>query len=94
MVERRALMDEITTYIKKNLRKGYTKESLRWALLNQGYSKIEVEKALKKVDIELAKKAPILQTKPEINYEVIEPEEYSTRITIGRKPLWKKLFDI
>ena len=70
-------MDEITDYIKVNLKKGYTKESLRWALINQGYSKIEVERAIKRVDRELADKAPILKTKPEItyNYEIIGEEK-------------------
>jgi len=41
-------MDELVDYIKKNLKKGYTKEALKWALINQGYSKLEVERALKK----------------------------------------------
>ena len=94
MPEKRALMDDLISYIKKNLKKGYTKESLRWALMNQGYSKIEVEKALKKVDLELAEKAPLLQTKPEINYEVVEPEEYTTKINIQHKPFWKKFLGV
>ena len=37
---------QLAEYIKKNLRKGYTKESLKWALVNQGHSKLEVEKAM------------------------------------------------
>ena len=45
-----------------------------YALINQGYSKIAIERALKKVDEELANSAPILKTKPEIKYEVIEPK--------------------
>lgn len=68
-------MEELTTYIKTNLKKGYTKESLRWALVNQGYSKIEVEKAIKRVDMELAHKAPILKTKPEIEHIIIEDDQ-------------------
>jgi len=67
MFGRKNLMSELTSYIIKNLKKGYTKESLRWALLNQGYSKIEVEKAFDRADRELAEKAPILKTKPEIS---------------------------
>ena len=43
----------LVDYIKKNLRKGYTKESLKWALVNQGHSRLEVEKALASVDQEL-----------------------------------------
>ena len=81
---------EITSYIKKNLRKGYTKESLRWALIDQGYSKFEVERALKRVDEELAAEAPILKTKPDIRHEIIEPQNLSNRLI--KKSLWKKLF--
>lgn len=70
-------MQDLVDYIKKNLKKGYTKESLKWALVSQGYSKIEVEKALNRVDEELSAQAPIINAKPEIIYEVVEPEGYS-----------------
>jgi hypothetical protein len=77
-------LQNLSDYIKKNLKKGYTKESLKWALINQGHSKIEVEKAVKLVDAELASEAPILETKPEIKVEIIpEPE---------KKSFWKRLF--
>jgi hypothetical protein len=78
---------ELINYIKKNLKKGYTKESLRWALINQDYSKLEVEKAIKRVDQELAMKAPILKTKPIIRHEIINSEENIVTI----KPIAKKL---
>ena len=68
-------MGELTDYILKNLRKGYTKESLRWALAKQGYSRIEIEKAIIRADKILAEKAPILKTKPEIKYRLVEPKE-------------------
>lgn len=74
MFKKRNLIDDLVDYFKKNLKKGYTKESLRWALINQGYSKIEVEKAIKRADQELAESAPILKTKPEIKYEIISEE--------------------
>ena len=81
---------EIMSYIKKNLKKGYTKDSLKWALMEQGYSKIEVDRAFKRVDQELAAKAPILKTKPKITYEIIEPKE--SRIKIKKQSFWKRLF--
>ena len=77
-------VQELAEYIKKNLKKGYTKESLKWALVNQGHSKIEVEKALRLVDAELASEAPILKTKPEIKIEVIPMEE--------KKSFWARIF--
>ena len=43
-------LQQLAEYLKKNLKKGYTKESLKWALVNQGHSKIEVEKAIALVD--------------------------------------------
>lgn len=75
MFKKRNLIDELVDYIMRNLKKGYTKESLRWALVNQGYSKIEVERAIKKADLELAESAPILKTKPKITYKTITDEE-------------------
>ena len=69
MIKKKPLVDELVDYLKRNLKKGYTRESLRWALINQGYSRMEVENALKKVDIELANEAPVLKTRPEIKHE-------------------------
>jgi hypothetical protein len=71
MFEKRSLTEELADYFKSNLKKGYTKESLKWALVNQGYSRMEIEKAIKKAELEMAASAPILKTKPEIKYEVI-----------------------
>ena len=92
-MEKNSLMDEIVSYLKKNLKKGYTKDSLRWALINQGYSRIEVEKAMKRLDIDLAKKAPILETKPEIKYEVVEPKE-EIAVAVKHRPFWKKFLGV
>ena len=82
MIRRKSYIDELTDYIKKNLKKGYTKDSLKWALLNQGNSKIEINRAFKKVDKELAEQAPVLKTKPVIRYEVVEPKGYTPRASI------------
>ncbi len=81
-------VQELADYIKNNLKKGYTKESLKWALVNQGHSRIEVDKALRLVDAELASEAPVLKTKPVISYEVIEPKIEE------KKSFWKKLFGL
>lgn len=77
-------IQELADYIRKNLKKGYTKESLKWALVNQGHSKLEVEKALRLVDAELASQAPILKARPEIKVEVIPVEE--------KKSFWQRIF--
>ena len=86
-------MLELVSYIKKNLRKGYTKESLNQALINQGYSSLTIKKALKRADLELARQAPQLPSKPEIKYQILEPKELATTVQTPPKSFWKKLFD-
>lgn len=90
MFKRKSYMDELVEYIKKNLKKGYTKDSLKWALISQGHSKLEVEKAIKHVDTDLAVTAPILKTRPEIKYELIGQEKENFKKE--KKSFWKRLF--
>ncbi len=85
---KRRLMD----YFKKNLKKGYTTESLKWALINQGYSRTAVEKAMTESQQELAKQAPILKEKPVIKHEILD--EHNKSITIHKKPWWKKILGL
>ena len=72
----------LVDYMKKNLAKGYKIADLRWTLVSQGYSKIEIDKALhlinedqaaddkRKADIEEAtKKMVVPQT------EVVQEEK-------------------
>lgn len=66
--------EQLLNYLKKNLKKGYTRESLKWALVGQGHSRREIDRAFDKLNQELAKQAPILKTKPVIKYERIEPK--------------------
>ena len=75
MPNRKAYINDLVVYIKKNLQKGYSKDSLKWALIGQGYPRIEVEKAIKKVEEELSAEAPALREKPEIKVEVVEPRD-------------------
>ncbi len=82
---------KIIDYFKKNLAKGYTSDSLKWALVDQGYSRVIVEVALEQANKELAEKAPILKEKPVIKYEIID--EYDNPITI-KKSWWKRLWGL
>jgi hypothetical protein len=86
MSRRENYIEKLTRYVKVNLKKGYTLESLKWALINQGHSRLEVAKAIERVETELSQEAPVLQTKPEIKYEVIEPVQEE------KKSFWKRLF--
>ncbi len=64
MVE--SYIQQLVNYLKNNLSKGYTLESLKWALVNQGYGRSEINRAVKLVNEELAKSAPLLKEKPVI----------------------------
>ncbi len=77
----------MTDYIKKNLKKGYTVDSLRWALVGQGYSRTAIEKALQQVHKELAEEVPAIKEKPQITREIISEEPVKEK-----KSFWKKLF--
>ena len=89
MTKEKGYMDDLSGYIKNNLKKGYTKESLKWALVEQGHSKLEVSKAILKAERELSQEAPILKTKPEISVEVIKES-----IPNNNKPWWKRIFGL
>lgn len=79
MANGKGLIDELVNYLKKNLKKGYTEESLRWALINQGYSRLEVERSIRRVNEKLASEAPILKTKPEIEHKFVDSKDLSIK---------------
>ncbi|MCK4553213.1 hypothetical protein KAT80_03345 [Candidatus Pacearchaeota archaeon] len=80
----------LKNYLKKNLKKGYTIESLKWALIKQGYSRTAIEKAIEQIHKELAEKAPVLKEKPVISYLIID--ENDNPITV-KKSWWKRLLE-
>jgi hypothetical protein len=79
---------KLINYLKKNFKKGYTEESLRWALINQGYSRSRVEQGIKKAHEELSKKAPVLKEKPKIKYEIYDQENKKIDF---KKSFWQKI---
>ena len=81
-------------YFKKNLKKGYTSDALKWALINQGYSKIIVEKALDEANKEMSEKAPVIKEKPRIRYQLYDQNNNPVEVRkIKRKSKWKKFID-
>jgi len=80
---------KLTDYFLKNLKKGYPDESLKWALISQGYSRTAVDEALKEAHMELAAKAPILREKPVISYEVMDGNNNPVS---AKKSWWKRFF--
>jgi hypothetical protein len=80
----------LVEYLKKNLKKGYTEESLKWALVNQGYSRTMIDSAIERMHKELAEEAPVLKEKPEIKYEVLD--ENDEPVEVKKKSWWKRIF--
>jgi hypothetical protein len=78
---------QIVDYLDKNLKKGYSLESLRWALVNQKHSRIEIEKAIKIVEARTPSVEKEEQKKEEIKMateEFVMPEK--------KKGFFRKLF--
>ena len=78
---------ELAEYVKKNLSKGYTLESLRWALVSQGHSLVQVDKAVGLVKAQLTPVQPKIEqpvSQPIIEDLQVEPEE--------KKGFWARLF--
>jgi hypothetical protein len=87
-------IQQIADYIKKNLTKGYTLDALKFSLMNQGYSRISVEKAIETANLQLANKAPLIKEKPQITHKIID--ENSEKIVPiydnPKKGIWKRIF--
>ena len=80
---------KVIEYLMKNMDKGYDMDTLKWALIRQGYSRSIVDWAIIEVHKELANKAPLLQEKPEISIQAIEE---SIEVSEPKKSFWKRLF--
>lgn len=83
---------KLTEYLKKNLKKGYPIETLRVALVGQGYSRALIDEAIKDATESLAKEAPILKEKPQIEHEVVVEEKPAVAATQEKKGFFKTLF--
>ncbi len=81
---KKKLMD----YLRKNMGKGYDTESLRWALVDQGYSRTLIDSAIKEASSELSK-ARAAQEKPMITHEIVADEPASQK-----KSWWKSFFGL
>lgn len=63
---------QLTEYVMKNLQKSYTPDTLRYALLSQGYSRTAVERAIDSANKQIAATLPKLQEKPQIVRRVFD----------------------
>ncbi len=80
-------IQNLVEYTKRNLKKGYAPDSLKWALINQGHSRIEVDKAISTAQAEIAKESVRQQARTEV---AIEPQ---IEVDVEPKPsFWKRFF--
>ncbi len=82
---------EFVEHLKRTLSKGYKEESLRWALLGQGYSDTVIDRAMKQAIKELSdeEKAKLEKEKPKITYKIYDENNRQVKI---KKSFWKRLF--
>ena len=81
----------LIAYFKKNLKKGYPAETLRYALIGQGYIRPTIDEAMKDAMIELAKEVPVIKEKPRIEHEIIVDNQPPI---VVKKSWLKKLFGL
>ena len=84
-------IQQLVEHIKINLNRGYPIDSLKFSLMNQGYSRVSVERAIDIVNKELASTIPLLKEKPQIIYKIINDGE---EIRISKKiSFWQRVLD-
>jgi SOS response regulatory protein OraA/RecX len=86
---------QLADHIKKNVAKGYTMDSLRFSLLQQGYSRTSIEKAIDIANKQLAEQAPKMVEKPVIKFQTIDDNEMAAKIAAqdsANTGFFKKIF--
>ena len=89
--------EQLAEHIYKNLKKGYTEDSLRFSLINQGYTRITVDSSIDLANKKLAEDVPLMKERPEIVYKVVTEateliEENKNRVNTNKKGFFSKLF--
>ena len=85
---------QLVEYFKKNLAKGYTEESLKWALIQQKYSRTNIEKSIEQAHKEIeevSEKVSKVKEKPKIKYEIYDKDNKPIKVEF-RKPFSLKKF--
>lgn len=86
MVNQDTIVASLVSYLERNLKKGYKIEDLRWALITQKHSRIEIEKAIKIVQ---ARTPSVKQEAPKIeSVEVKQEDAYVPE----KRGFWSRLF--
>ncbi len=86
-MRRLSYKDELVDYLKRNISKGYTLDSLKFALANQGYSKVSIDQAIDQMNKELAEQVPpIVKEKPKITYELYDDK--NRKVRFNKSDFW------
>jgi len=78
---------QLVDYFINNLKKGYTIESLKFALIKQGYSRTSVDQSFEEANRIMSEKAPVIKENSQATYEVTDEPK-------PRKSFWKWLFGL
>ena len=65
---------KLAEYVRKNIAKGYTIDSLRWALINQKHSRTTVEHAVELAQKQLAASAPKIEAPKKVEFVEVAEE--------------------
>ena len=85
---------QLVDYFKRNINsKKYDSDTLKFALYNQGYSRVSVDQAYDTAIKEMAEKAPILKEKPVIRHEIYDIENNPIHVEpMGKlEKFWNRL---
>jgi hypothetical protein len=86
MAKEETVVASLVSYLERNLKKGYKIEDLRWALITQKHSRIEIEKAIKIVE---ARTPSAKQEMPKM--ERVETREAPVVIP-EKRGFWSRIF--
>ena len=88
MAERETLKrQKLVEYFRKNLEKGYDIETLKWALIKQGNSRVDVTHAVEQIKDEFSKRNLV---KEKVKSRMEEVYDYEQPMFVPeKKPWWK-----
>lgn len=84
-------IEQLAEYIRKNIKKGYTIDSLRQSLLNQGYTRFSIEQAIQLANKKLSSEAPPMKEKPQILYKIVDDQEREFQVDVREKGLFSSI---
>ncbi len=82
----------ILEYFEKNLKKGYKIDALKYVLLNQGYSKVEIAEAIKIIEEKTKKEKEEVKKEEERKLKMQIQEDLKQVNEQQKKGFWGRFF--